>query len=257
MTVINNSMKLIQQELNTKLAYIRECHRHSGIKGEKVEDLVRDFLMSNLPTDYIVREGEIIDSQGKRSKQIDTIITNNLHPRFENKSLNLLEGVAVCGEVKTQLTTAELERVFTNCKSAKDLKLSSSYSPVFGPFLSSDDKTGDLANSNIATGVPYFLVAFETSISITTLQQEIAEWNTNNPKQNLDAVFILDPQIVIINNSISSHTREEHNQIAKLHVNKALNSNDPCVLTYLASWVSTVGLEKRNVRYGILTYYFS
>ena len=63
----------IQKGLVTKLETAKNL-RHSTTQGDEGEEAWRTFLESNLPRRYAVRSGQILDSHGNTSDQIDVIL---------------------------------------------------------------------------------------------------------------------------------------------------------------------------------------
>ena len=99
-----------------------------GLVGSSREVPVRKRLRQLLPHGVGIGSGCVIDSFGNTSRQMDVVLyENELCPVF---SLNEdpastfypCEGVIAVGEVKSTLTTAELENVFTKINSVKKLR---------------------------------------------------------------------------------------------------------------------------------------
>ena len=99
-----------------------------GLVGSSREVPVRKRLRQLLPHGVGIGSGCVIDSFGNTSRQMDVVLyENELCPAF---SLNEdpastfypCEGVIAVGEVKSMLTTAELENVFTKINSVKKLR---------------------------------------------------------------------------------------------------------------------------------------
>jgi hypothetical protein len=102
-----------EAELRAKLVAARARLQHHGNRGDAAEVAVRDLLSDHLSID--VGQGEIIDTNGTRSRQIDVIVATDDHPFRVPASipgLYIVEGVYAAGEIKTVLTTTELDDVF-------------------------------------------------------------------------------------------------------------------------------------------------
>lgn len=80
----NNLLKVkldaIQKQLQLKIDEIRASLKHHGNKGNWAESSFRDVLKLFLPQLYDVGHGEIINSSGDGTGQIDIVITNQYHP---------------------------------------------------------------------------------------------------------------------------------------------------------------------------------
>ena len=76
----------LQEQLSNKFEEIREQFNHYGNKGTNGEYIVRDFLRDYFPPQYRFGNGEVIDSKGRQSGQVDIIITNKYHPFLNDYS---------------------------------------------------------------------------------------------------------------------------------------------------------------------------
>lgn len=87
-------------------------------------NVLRDFLSMYLPRCYGLGNGEIIDTHGSRSGQVDIIVCNQFHPYTYNQEglgLFLAEGVDWAIEVKSNLAT-KLEEGMLQIKRIKALR---------------------------------------------------------------------------------------------------------------------------------------
>lgn len=98
---------------------------HGGNIGSIREGLITKFLEQNLPEFVRYHSGQIFDSYGKRSGQIDIV----LHPITSPKlhllgSINLFptETVLSAIEVKSNLDRKILKEVMLSCKKVKELQ---------------------------------------------------------------------------------------------------------------------------------------
>lgn len=99
---------------------------HSSILGDARESFIRDVLSKFLPATVHVGTGQIVDAQGKSSKQIDVIIYRKDFPilrSFGNADVYLIEGVLATVEVKSTLTKAKLAEALENGRSVKNLRV--------------------------------------------------------------------------------------------------------------------------------------
>ena len=101
-------VKYFEAVMSAKLELIREKYRHSGNKGSGVEQEVRAFLREWFPRTYQIGHGEVIDTNGLISGQLDVVVTNEHHPSIQEEAgaaQFMIEGVACAAEVKTTLTS--------------------------------------------------------------------------------------------------------------------------------------------------------
>src|SRR3954454_14882631 len=103
-----------QQQMVDKLDQARIRFKQSGDVGTAGAEVpFRDFLREYLPGIYEVGHGEIVDSDGHRSAQTDVVIVEPDHPftfTEDQPGLFFIDGVAAAGEVKSVLTSGELDR---------------------------------------------------------------------------------------------------------------------------------------------------
>ena len=101
-----------EQEASANIGYNRElfCNK---------------FLSRVLPPRLTVRHGEIWDSQGNKTGQLDVVILRDDTPSltFGEADAFLAEGVFAVIEVKSNLTKTELQEALTTLKRVKSLKL--------------------------------------------------------------------------------------------------------------------------------------
>jgi hypothetical protein len=94
--------------------------------GYNRELFCNKFLSCVLPPRLTVRRGEIWDSRGNRTGQLDVVILREDTPSltFGEADAFLAEGVFGVIEVKSNLTTTKLEEALTTLKRVKALSLS-------------------------------------------------------------------------------------------------------------------------------------
>ncbi len=102
-----------EQEASANIGYNRElfCNK---------------FLSRVLPPRLTVRHGEIWDSQGNKTGQLDVVILRDDTPSltFGEADVFLSEGVFAVIEVKSNLTRVKLQEALTTLKRVQSLKLS-------------------------------------------------------------------------------------------------------------------------------------
>ena len=105
-------LRAMEAKLVANLEESRASFRHAGLRGGGVEASFREFLDSRLPRYLEVGTGEVIDTKDTRSGQTDVIIANEDQPIRSDRhdpTVFLIEGVAAAAEVKSRLTTSELD----------------------------------------------------------------------------------------------------------------------------------------------------
>ena len=100
MTGLAEIMSQAAAEMTLSLARTRTALSHSLSKGEAAEETVRKFFARYLPPSLGVTKGQVIDSLGWRTKQLDVIVydmdrTPILFSSDEDRPPALPRGVAV------------------------------------------------------------------------------------------------------------------------------------------------------------------
>lgn len=199
-TRFDNVLGVVEKKLRLALDEARASLEHKGNKGASVEAEVRTMLRRYLPRHYGVGHGEVYDAFGDGTGQLDIIITNADHPFAypdEDPGPHLLDGVAAIGEVKSVLTTAELEKALASARTAKQLR----------PTPQAGDRVLNQSPEYTAETLglpPYFLVAFENKIANETLWKTLTHaaaapvppGKDEPPQQPIDAVFILGKRVL-------------------------------------------------------------
>lgn len=180
-----------ENELQNQLEQIRTKFSHAGIKGANFESVFREFLNKYLPKRLSVGTGQVIDSESGISKQIDILISTEYHPGFSDlhaPNIFFIEGICGAGEIKTRLTTTELELAVKNCNSLKNLNPK----PVESLYM-----RGNSPNKNT---LPYFIFCMESDLSTDSIWKKL---NENEPPGDLakkigpDIVFVQGKSILI------------------------------------------------------------
>jgi hypothetical protein len=160
-----NLMKQAESEMLTSLAKTRAALSHNLSKGEAAEEAFRKFLRSHLPDSLGVTKGQIVDSKGAISRQLDAIVYNKSRTPMlftsdeGDQQLVPSEGAVAVVEVKTRIEPSMVENIMENMKSVKRLDKSAyfdSKSPIIDTF--------NLYNSELSIfPTLYFVFAFEGS----------------------------------------------------------------------------------------------
>lgn len=96
--------------------------------GSAREVLVRDFLQGVVPSHLRVERGEIWDSEGKRTGQLDVLLVRSDTPRLplaanDSGGAFIAEGVYAVVEVKSNLTAATLKEDLGKLRRVSELKI--------------------------------------------------------------------------------------------------------------------------------------
>lgn len=116
--------KYITEVLEKESELVNGFLKHPSEIGNAREALIKGVLSKILPRAYSIGRGEIIDSVGKRSKQMDIVIYRNDFPTLKMPSgskVFLVESVLATIEVKSTLNEKKLLEALENCASVTDL----------------------------------------------------------------------------------------------------------------------------------------
>jgi hypothetical protein len=187
--MLKDKIAAVEVQMKAKLDEARATFAHRGDKGTTVEDSFRAFLRQYLPRRLEVGNGEIVDRKGRRSKQTDVVIVSEDHPftfTTDLPGLFFIEGVCAACEVKANLTSTELGKALESSYQFKQLEM--------------EPGQGTLTNANPSDlkrfyrCPPWFLVAFESQLTLPHIQAEIEEFEGENSVESnrlVDAVFVL------------------------------------------------------------------
>lgn len=133
MAALDDLMSEASAEMTTSLTKTRKALSHNLSKGEAVEESFRSFLRKHLPVSIGITKGQVIDSRGARSCQLDVIVYDaNRTPMLftSDESGHQLvpnEGVIAVFEVKTTLQASKATEIVKNMQSVKSLTKSAYY----------------------------------------------------------------------------------------------------------------------------------
>jgi hypothetical protein len=193
-------MKLAAEEMQNSLSKTRTALSHSLSKGEAAEESFRKFLQQRLPDSLGVTKGQIIDSKGQYSRQLDAIVYNKLRTPMlftsdqGDHQLVPSEGVVAVIEVKTKLMASMVPDLIANMDSVKSLDKSAYFTST----------NSDITNSFVLYGEEldvfptlYFVFAFEGA-DLGPIGQTLRQLNDVRPlKQRIDLVCVLESGIMI------------------------------------------------------------
>lgn len=141
-------------EINEAKRKANSIHSAGNIKssGDEVENLIREKISLFLPERYLVKQGHIVNSEGKVSNQFDIIIFDRLNtPKFfESKNETVfypIESVLAVGEIKKTLRSKDAIEFGKKIKFLKeDMNRKLIKNTVFGGQLSNDASISDMIN---------------------------------------------------------------------------------------------------------------
>jgi hypothetical protein len=184
----------VGKQLTDRRAETRTALRQGADKGAHAEQALRLILARYLPKKFSVGQGEVIDTEGRRSAQTDIIVANEYQPIIYPETepgIFFIEGVDAAGEVKSILTGDELDRAVANSKRFKTLK-------ALDPIGMRMAIPADLPRYH--TRRPWFLFAYESQLNLETtaqrIQESAAKLGTEGDFQ-LDALFVLNRGVLI------------------------------------------------------------
>ncbi|WP_155523684.1 DUF6602 domain-containing protein [Nodosilinea nodulosa] len=244
---------IVQKQFQLKLEEIRSTHQHQGNKGSNVEQIIRDFLRAYFPLDHRIGQGEVIDSGGEISSQLDIIMTNSYHPYINDlsqPSIYFIEGVACCGEVKSVLASKDIEAILSNCLRYKKLSLQLSKGMTIHSNLSDIKRFVEKR--------PYFLFAFESQINLDSMLKRISEFNKKHDLevwQQIDAVFLLDRgEIINFGDGRGAFQFKDLQGQSIAGLIKRSIDEEPNLLFSFMTWMSAV-IPRFTIYDNILVYY--
>jgi hypothetical protein len=79
-SAVSHAIDALEGQLRAQLDHARAQLEHMGNRGSAAEDAFRDFLARHLPRRFDVGHGEVVDTHGARSGQVDVIVSNEDQP---------------------------------------------------------------------------------------------------------------------------------------------------------------------------------
>lgn len=159
----------------------RDLQRDSTKKGDSGEQAHRELLSILLPAKYTVAEGEVTDSHGNYSRQIDAVVLTPDHPGtlLDGQVPMLVEGVNVAAEAKFDMTSTLFGKTLDKARAWGQLR---------AEVLQGDTAfaSGGL-HERFSRRPPFYAFAAEGLTIDTALEKVRDEAHTD-----LDALFVLD-----------------------------------------------------------------
>jgi hypothetical protein len=234
--MLKDKIAAVQAQMTAKLDEIRATFAHAGDKGTSAEDSFREFLRKYLPRRLAVGHGEVVDVNGRRSRQTDVVIVSEDHPFTftpDLPGLFFIEGVCGAGEVKTNLTAADLREALESSSQFKRLEMR----PGHGTMASSNPSDLD----RFYKCPPWFLLAFESQLTLAAIAERTTQFIADGgiePSRLVDAVFVLDRGSVV-NFGDGQGSFQLRTPDGQSVTGWAIQESD-CVLFDLLAWLSIV-----------------
>ncbi|HEX8332488.1 MAG TPA: DUF6602 domain-containing protein [Segetibacter sp.] len=164
------SLKLFLDKLSSQVyaetSVIKASFENSTNKGSGFEIVIRNLLLNYSQGTNLITHGEIIDSFGNKSGQVDVAIAQNSHPRGYNDgrpNIVLYDLVTAIGEVKMSLNTAHLDSTIKNSNDVSTFKRHGDNNNILSNIYYGDDQKPP----------PYYLIAYSSNIAYKTLADNI------------------------------------------------------------------------------------
>lgn len=194
-------MSAASHELKASMAASRSAFDHNLTKGEAVEAAVRNFMRTHYPSSVGVGAGQVVDSSGATSTQLDAILYDAFRTPllFTDKGgehqLVPSEGVLAVIESKMVLKVGDIPRLVNNAQNLKSLDRTAYY---VGDSLIVDTTTmyGQVWERTPPPPM-FFVFAFEGP-SLETVAETLTQTESGIPyHQRIDLVCILDKGMVV------------------------------------------------------------
>jgi hypothetical protein len=188
----------VANQMRSDVERARAAMNHAGLKGGEFEKTFRKFLRQYLPASLDISTGQAVDSKGGVSKQLDVIISDaRKTPIFyqtDETRVVPIECVYAVIEVKAKLTLGDVESIFQNMRSIKQLQ-KTAHQPENSLITLSVNMYGQ---EWPIWPVNYYVFAFEGAdlISIAERLQQLTIDSALAPASRVDMVCILDRGVI-------------------------------------------------------------
>jgi hypothetical protein len=189
----------VSKQMRSDLEKARSAiEKHSGLKGASFEETFRTFLRGYLPKSLDISTGILVDAYGSVSRQLDVVISDSAKTPIFYSSGDLrvipIECAYAVIEVKAHLDAGELNGVFQNMESVRNLRKNAYFRPM-----------GDITHADNLYGqeweiwpINYYAFAYD-SIDLMTLAariHEIHETKKLPENQRIDTVCVHDKGVI-------------------------------------------------------------
>lgn len=185
----------VANKMRADMEAARSALSHAGLKGGAFEEAFRQFLRDYLPDNLDVSTGQLVDSCGRMTRQLDVIISDRAKTPILYQSSQTrvipIECVYAVIEVKAHLDTPELDNTLANMDSVRALE-KLAFEPEY-PLIRTIDLYGQSAQ---IWPVMYFLFAFE-GIDLQTIANNLAARQMSRPlNRRIDTICVLDQGVI-------------------------------------------------------------
>ena len=188
----------VAKQMRSDFEKARKAMQHPGLKGTSFEETFKKFLRNYLPQQLDISTGLLVDSCGSVSRQLDVIISDSAKTPIFYRSGNMrvipIECAYAAIEVKAYLDGGELNSIFQNMESVRNLKKTAYYKPS-GAIIYSDKLYG---REWEIWPINYYVFAYD-SIDLMTLVKYIDEKHQTKklPEHSrIDTVCVLDKGVI-------------------------------------------------------------
>ena len=168
---VGQYLETISESVLAQTKMIRASFTNSSNKGHGFEIIIRDLLDEYIANSNFVNHGEIIDSFGSKTGQIDFAILENLHPSGSTDGrprILLFDAVHAVGECKLLLNTGELDLIINANQNFRKLKISKD---------NNNRTTNEFTNKSDELSPPYFVVGNDCNVRYERLESELDKGN--------------------------------------------------------------------------------
>ena len=170
---------------------------HAGLKGTANEDNVHNFLRQYLPKNIEISSGIAVDSDGRKSKQLDIILHDAAKTPifYQDKHTRVIpiECIYAVIEVKSSLNSVEIEKCFKNMASVKTLSKKAFFENNESIIIKKHNLYGKKWDY---WPVQYFVFSFESLKTETILKHFIPFNSLLQTHQRIDSILILDKGLI-------------------------------------------------------------
>jgi hypothetical protein len=189
----------ISHQMNAELEAARFAASHPGVKGTAFENIVKHFLTCHIPDRLGICTGQLVDSTGAMSKQLDIIIYDKAHTPvlFQSEGIQVIPNECAYAviEVKAKLEASIFPAIFANMLSVKDLKKTAYYQAGSGlvKYYTVHGKRWAYWPTS------YFVFAFESANPNSMMIPLIEHHNATSglPEKKIDLICLLDKGVFV------------------------------------------------------------
>jgi len=188
----------VAKQMRSDFEKARKAIRQLGLKGASFEETFRTFLREYIPRSLDVSSGVLVDAHGTVSCQLDVIISDSAKTPIFYRSGDIRVIPVECAyaviEIKAYLDANELDRVFQNMESVRNLRKTAYLKPA-GPIIYSVNLYG---REWEIWPINYYVFAYD-SIDLMALAEHIHERHQTKKlpePSRIDSVCVLDKGVI-------------------------------------------------------------